>query len=101
MSPQSMLSTFAHAYLLPALFVLALPTVQASDGHDAPAAKPAAKAVASVSAAPAASAVDPMDSLREKLAAKLGASQAPTGASPYIVRVVSKTGGKSGNWTAS
>ena len=63
----------------------------ASDDHAAPAAvaKPAAKALAA--AAPAA-ATDPMDTLREKLAAKLGAAKVPESASPYVVRVVSKSG---------
>ena len=33
---------------------------------------------------------DPMDRLREKLAAKLGATKAPEAKTPYVVRVVSK-----------
>jgi len=66
---------------------------------DEPAAKPAAKAAAkdehgaakgeaakSARGAP----VDPMDALREKLAAKLGATKAPDAKSAYVVRVVSK-----------
>ena len=63
----------------------------ASDDHAAPAqaAKPVPKAVA---AAVPSAAADPMDSLREKLAAKLGAARAPEAASPYVVRVVSKSG---------
>ena len=63
----------------------------ASDEHAAPAqaGKPAPKAVA---AAVPSAAADPMDSLREKLAAKLGAAKAPEAASPYVVRVVSKSG---------
>ncbi|MBP6899250.1 MAG: carbonic anhydrase family protein [Burkholderiaceae bacterium] len=75
------------------------------DGHAA-AAKPAAKAARSEHRAepkaepkPAAKGehkadakADPMDQLREKLAAKLGATKAPEAPSPYVVRVVSKTG---------
>ncbi len=66
----------------------------ASDGHAAPtaAAKPAAKAPEPAAAAAPAAATDPMDTLREKLAAKLGAAKAPESASPYVVRVVSKSG---------
>ena len=65
----------------------------ASDGHAAPvaAAKPAAKAPLAAAAAAPAAATDPMDTLREKLAAKLGAAKAPESASPYVVRVVSKS----------
>ena len=37
-------------------------------------------------------AADPMDTLREKLASKLGAIKAPDAPSPYVVRVVSKSG---------
>lgn len=36
--------------------------------------------------------VDPMDALREKLAQKLGATQAPEAPTPYVVRVSSKSG---------
>ena len=63
---------------------------RASDGQAAPAAavKPVAKAPA---AAPVAT-TDPMDTLREKLAAKLGAAKAPESVSPFVVRVVSKSG---------
>ena len=54
-------------------------------------AKPAAKAAAAKAEAgkPAA---DPMDTLREKLASKLGAAKAPDAPSPYVVRVVAKAG---------
>ena len=53
----------------------------AAAGHGpAPAAKPAGPA-------------DPMDSLREKLASKLGATKVAEAPSPYVVRVVSKAGG--------
>ena len=54
-------------------------------------AKPAAKAAAAKAEAgkPAA---DPMDTLREKLASKLGAAKAPDAPSPYVVRVVAKSG---------
>jgi carbonic anhydrase len=76
--------------------VLAAPA-WASDGHDAPA-KPAAKAAPAPAAAAAAkpgadakaSPGDPMDTLREKLASKLGATKAPEAPTPYVVRVVSK-----------
>ncbi len=66
---------------------------RASDAHAAPAAhaepaKPAAKPAP----AGAAAAADPMDTLREKLASKLGAAKAPDAPSPYVVRVVSKSG---------
>ena len=50
-------------------------------------AKPAAK-LAAKAAAPA----DPMDTLREKLASKLGAAKAPESPTRYVVRVVSKSG---------
>jgi carbonic anhydrase len=74
------------ALALASALCAATPTWAAGD-HAAPdaAAKPAAKAVA-------AAAVDPMDTLREKLAAKLGAVKAPESVSPYVVRVVSKSG---------
>ena len=72
----------------------------ASDAHaPAPAAaKPAAKAPAAEHGKPAADhgkpaaagPVDPMDTLREKLASKLGAVKAPEAPTPYVVRVVSK-----------
>ena len=59
---------------------------RAADPHAAPAkAAPAPKAVA-------ATATDPMDTLREKLATKLGAMKAPEAPSPYVMRVVSKSG---------
>ena len=73
---------------------------EASDAHAEPAkqahaepAKAADKAAAKPTAAGAAhAAVDPMDTLREKLASKLGAAKAPDAPSPYVVRVVSKSG---------
>lgn len=75
-----------------ALMASSLP-VWASDGHDAPA-KPAAKPAAKAPAADAhgAGAADPMDNLREKLATKLGAAKAPDAPTPYVMRVVSKSG---------
>ena len=102
--------------LAAAALVLASSGAGAADSHDAPPAeaKPAAKAsakadphaasapnAAAPAAAPAAAAkaspaaaakraADPMDSLREKLAEKLGATPAPSAASPYVVRVVAK-----------
>jgi carbonic anhydrase len=50
-----------------------------ADAHGAPPAK-------------AAAAEDPMDTLREKLASKLGAAKVPEAPTPYVVRVVSKAG---------
>ena len=65
----------------------------ASDDPAAPAAKPSAvKPAGKAAAAAPAAAADPMDTLREKLAAKLGAVKAPESASPYVVRVTSKSG---------
>jgi carbonic anhydrase len=67
----------------------------AADAHDAPAApakaalRPAAKAVP---AAAAPQGADPMDTLREKLASKLGAAKVPEAPTPYVVRVISKAG---------
>ncbi len=81
----------------------ALPAAHASDPHAEPA-KPAARhadkpvdkaAAAPAAAAPAKPAVpgaDPMNTLREKLASKLGAAKVPEAPSPYVVRVVSKSG---------
>ena len=64
---------------------------KASDGHGAPAKPaPAAAAKAPAEAAKPAAPVDPMDTLREKLASKLGAVKAPEAPTPYVVRVVSK-----------
>jgi carbonic anhydrase len=61
------------------------PSVAAHAAAAAPAAAPSAKPV------PAhVGPVDPMDRLREKLAAKLGAAKAPESASPYVVRVTTK-----------
>jgi carbonic anhydrase len=84
---------------LAAAALLALPAARASDAHGEakPAAKSAAKAAEATGEAPAkggkgAAAVDPMDALREKLAQKLGATKAPEAPSPYVVRVVSKSG---------
>ena len=83
-----------------ALLVIGGP-VQASDAHDAPAAKAAAKPPAKSPAragpgaagvAAAAPAADPMDTLREKLASKLGAAKVPESPTPYVVRVISKAG---------
>ena len=75
----------------------AAPTVAGkADPHTAPAvaakADPhAAPVAAAAGAKPAAvAAADPMDSLREKLAEKLGATKAPSAGSPYVVRVVAK-----------
>ncbi len=103
------------AYLLLCGLCGAAPaTHAAADAHAAPASKPAAHAAPAASkaaakpgdaahAAPAAEPTkaaaappakpgtqDPMDTLREKLAAKLGAVKAPESKSPYVVRVASK-----------
>ena len=88
-----------------AALLLAWPAAQATDPHAEPAkaahAEPAkaahadpAKAADKAAAKPvgAAAAVDPMDTLREKLASKLGAAKAPDAPSPHVVRVVSKSG---------
>ena len=71
----------------------------AAPGHAAaPVAKPAQPALAAASAAqakPAAAksrASDPLDTLRERLAAKLGATRAPDSKSPYVMRVATKAG---------
>jgi carbonic anhydrase len=66
----------------------------AADAHAAPVkatAKPAAKATPTAAAA-GAQGVDPMDTLREKLASKLGAAKVPEAPTPYVVRVISKAG---------
>ena len=84
-----------------ALLVIGLPA-HAAEARDAPAA--AAKATArtpakagpgaagAAGATPAAQAADPMDTLREKLASKLGAAKVPESPTPYVVRVVTKAG---------
>ncbi len=83
------------AAVLAAAALWAAPAARAADAHAAheapakPAAKPpAAKGEATKPAA--AAAADPMDTLREKLASKLGAVKAPEAPTPYVVRVVSK-----------
>lgn len=92
--------------LLAAALLLALPGAHAADAHGGghgvePKARPAAKAPAAdghgepakgAAAGKGAAAADPMDTLREKLAQKLGATKAPDAPSPYVVRVVSKSG---------
>ncbi len=60
----------------------------AADGHGAPAKSAAAAPKAPADAGKAAA--DPMDTLREKLASKLGAVKAPESPTPYVVRVISK-----------
>ena len=71
---------------------------RSADAHDAPAApakaaaRPLAKAVPAAPAAPGAQGADPMDTLREKLASKLGATKVPEAPTPYVVRVVAKSG---------
>ena len=59
---------------------------RAADAHAAPAKAAPAHKTAGTTAA------DPMDTLREKLATKLGAMKAPEAPSPYVMRVVSKSG---------
>ena len=77
---------------------------RSADAHDAPAApakaaaRPLAKAVPAAPAAPGAQGADPMDTLREKLASKLGATKVPEAPTPYVVRVVAKSGGRRGDW---
>ena len=66
---------------------------EASDGHADPAKSANAEPAKPAGKPPAPGvAVDPMDTLREKLASKLGAVKAPDAPSPYVVRVVSKSG---------
>ena len=78
------------AVLLPALLAMPLAVASGAGAQRPPAATPTPASAAA--AAAAATAVDPMDLLREKLAAKLGAMKAPESASPYVVRVTSKAG---------
>ncbi len=68
--------------------LLAAQTARSAPGHDtaAPAA-PARRMAGAVAAA-----ADPMDALREKLAAKLGAVKAPDAPSRNVVRVTSRSG---------
>ena len=73
----------------------AKPAAKKAETADPHGAKPAAPAAAGHGAAPAAKPLgpaDPMDTLREKLASKLGAAKAPDAPSPYVVRVVAKAG---------
>lgn len=77
---------WAASLLAAAVLCVAAPA-RASDAHAPAAARPAAKPAAK---APAAGHADPMDTLREKLATKLGAVKAPEAPTPYVVRVVSK-----------
>ena len=67
---------------------LALPALLAMPLASAPAA--AAQRPPAATAQTAEAAADPMDALREKLAAKLGAMKAPESTSPYVVRVSTK-----------
>ena len=88
------LRRFALPFKLAAATLLMAGAAHASEGHDAHAApaKPAAAAAAKAPAEAAAASANPMDALREKLATKLGAAKAPDAPSPYVVRVVSKSG---------
>ena len=70
----------------------AKPAVKKAEAADPHGAKPAAGHGAAPAAKPVGPA-DPMDTLREKLASKLGATKAPEAPSPYVVRVVAKAGG--------
>jgi carbonic anhydrase len=81
---QTLVASVAAAFLLAC-------SARAAEEHDAPAA-PAKTAAKSTAKPHAAAAVDPMDLLREKLASKLGAVQAPDAPSPYVVQVMSKPG---------
>ena len=67
----------------------AKPDAHAPAGHGA---KPAGPAPATPAGKALAAGADPMDTLREKLASKLGAAKVPESPSPYVVRVVSKAG---------
>jgi len=84
-------STCAAAAL--ALLLPAAPSALAADDHDAHGAPAkAAKSGAAATAAKPGAAADPMDTLREKLASKLGAAKAPEAPSPYVVRVTTRAG---------
>ena len=105
MHPSTRFADRRHATRLTLAAAVAATLLTAWPAHasDAPAAhgaaaKPAhaepAKAADKPAAKPGAAGapVDPMDTLREKLASKLGAVKAPDAQSPYVVRVVSKSG---------
>ncbi len=64
----------------------------ASDAHAAPAKAAAKPAPATAEAPKGVAPGDPMDALREKLASKLGAAKVPEAPTPYVVRVVAKSG---------
>jgi len=91
---------FTRPRLMASAIALALlggaPPARAADGHDAPAVPARMSARPPVPApTPApqpAAPVDPMDALRDKLASKLGATKVPEAPTPYVVRVVSKSG---------
>ena len=68
------------ALALPAVLAMPLASASGAAAHRPPAA----------TAQPTEAAVDPMDALREKLAAKLGAMKVPESTSPYVVRVSTK-----------
>ena len=87
-----------------AAWLVAGSSARAADAHEAgdaraapakPAAKPAARAAPAATAGPGAQAalgIDPMDTLREKLASKLGAAKVPEAPTPYVLRVIAKAG---------
>ena len=89
----------AASLLVSAALLACASVARAADPHAAHAA-PAAPKHAPAKAAPAAPAEaakpgahgDPMDALREKLASKLGAAKAPEAPTPYVMRVVAKSG---------
>ena len=86
----------AASLLVSAALLACASVARAADPHAAPAAPKHAPAKAAP-AAPAEAAKpgahgDPMDALREKLASKLGAAKAPEAPTPYVMRVVAKSG---------
>ena len=86
LGPRPLQAADGHGHAAPA----AAKTAPAGPGgHEAPAAKGVAKPAV---AAAAGHGADPMDTLREKLAARLGATKAPEAKSPYVVRVTTKAG---------
>ena len=93
-----LIASAAAALLVAGSPALAADAHEARDAPAAPAkaaAKPAAKAGPAATAAPGAQAAqgaDPMDTLREKLASKLGAAKVPEAPTPYVVRVIAKAG---------
>jgi carbonic anhydrase len=82
----------SHGGHAPAPKEAAKPAAAAKEAAPAKDAHGAAPAAEKARPAAAAGGADPMDTLREKLAARLGAAKAPESKSPYVMRVVSKAG---------